>query len=177
MNVIQESLNSYERMVDLGLLPTDKIWYRTYPEKTIKSPLPGRVGGLWIGMSLNRIVHSRTVYSIFDLLADVGGLSDILFQIGGMLLSSITFLTGSGLNRLLISSIFKTNVRKGPKKNGTASKKDFSSDGMKETIKSRVPLRVGCCKWWNCCDRTIRYQEKAEGLISKEIDIVRFIRR
>ena len=55
-------------------------------------------------MELNKESIERTVYTFLDWLGDVGGLMGILFDIGGFFL---IFVTGNGLNYLLLSSLFK----------------------------------------------------------------------
>ena len=50
-----------------------------------------------IALSLNVIHHQRSIYSILDLLGDVGGLLSILLGIGQILVSLITTLTGETL--------------------------------------------------------------------------------
>ena len=72
-----------------------------------KAPQPNAVGSIWLVMSLDVEENERTIYSFFDFLADVGGLKDMLFEIGGFLLSFISFLWGSNLKRLLIYNLFK----------------------------------------------------------------------
>ena len=55
-------------------------------------------------MDLDKYEINRTVYTSLDMLGDIGGLLGILFDIGSIL---IMFITGNGLNYLLISHIFK----------------------------------------------------------------------
>ena len=76
-------------------------------DATMKSPFPDTIAGLFVHMSLDQIKHSRTIYGTLDLLGDVGGLSDILFQIGSYAVALISFFTGSGLNSVLIAGIFR----------------------------------------------------------------------
>ena len=51
--------------------------------------------------------NTRTVYSIWDFLGDVGGLFDMLARLGGLLAAAISRLSGSGLSMYLITSLFK----------------------------------------------------------------------
>ena len=81
--------------------------FRAAKDDLTRHPFPNRVGGIIVSMSLDLIEHERAIYTIFDLLGDIGGLSDILFKLGGILVWIISFLTGSGLDRLLVSSLFK----------------------------------------------------------------------
>ena len=55
-------------------------------------------------MNLNKFKIERTVYTTLDWLGDVGGLMGILFDMGGFILM---FITGNGLNYMLLSAIFK----------------------------------------------------------------------
>ena len=55
-------------------------------------------------MNLDKTVIERTVYTSLDLLGDVGGLMGTLFGVGSILMM---FITGNGLNYMLISYMFK----------------------------------------------------------------------
>ena len=55
-------------------------------------------------MDLNLYEISRTVYTSLDWLGDVGGLMGIMFDIGSIVM---VFITGNGLNYLLLSALFK----------------------------------------------------------------------
>ena len=46
-------------------------------------------------MSLDTIVHNRTIYNVFDWLGDIGGLLGILGSIGGILFSTLTYCFGN----------------------------------------------------------------------------------
>ena len=108
------------------------------------------------------------------MLADIGGLNDILIYIGGQLIYIITCILGNGVNRFLIYNIFRTD---GPNQERTEYSKK-SRNGMIQHIRKRVPLRVRICKWLMPCSKdTDQLQAKAEDLILKELDLVRFIKR
>ena len=57
-------------------------------------------------MSLNKVLYSRAIYSVLDLLGDVGGLYSILLDIGGYVIAIVTFLFGSSMEKFLSSGIF-----------------------------------------------------------------------
>ena len=57
-------------------------------------------------MSLNTVSYSRSIYSVFDLLGDVGGLYSILLDIGAIIAMIPAFVFGSSLDRFLRSEIF-----------------------------------------------------------------------
>ena len=58
-------------------------------------------------MSLDTIVHNRTIYNVFDWLGDIGGLLGILSSIGMFLMSTLTFCVGSQMEKYLITDLFK----------------------------------------------------------------------
>ena len=51
--------------------------------------------------------YTRTVYSMWDLLGDIGGLFDILKQLAWPILYLGSLIFGSGLEGLMIESLFK----------------------------------------------------------------------
>ena len=53
------------------------------------------------------VEHTRSIYTIWDLLGDVGGLFDMLKIIGSPLVSFLSFVVGSGLEIHLIQLLFK----------------------------------------------------------------------
>ena len=109
--MIKETIESNERKLGFGLFPAEKVLFRTFIDATLKSPFPGAISGVFVHMSLDEIKHSRTIYGTLDLLGDIGGLQDILFQIGGYVVTFISFFTGSSLNSLLIAAIFRQDSK------------------------------------------------------------------
>ena len=61
---------------------------------------------LAIGIDESKVAYSRSVFTFWDFLGDVGGLYDMLILIGGQLVALIQFAVGSGLNRFLIRHLF-----------------------------------------------------------------------
>ena len=60
-----------------------------------------------MGMSSNVEIHNRQIYSILDLLGDIGGLFDALKAIASILLTIIFALTGNPIEEFLISLVYK----------------------------------------------------------------------
>ena len=60
-----------------------------------------------MGMSSNVEIHNRQIYSILDLLGDIGGLFDALKAIASIFLSIIFTLTGNPIEEFLISLVYK----------------------------------------------------------------------
>ena len=65
---------------------------------------------LSIAMSPEIVHHKRSIYTILDMLGDIGGLSDALFSIGGFFISFITAITGSQLDNFLVTNLFKRSA-------------------------------------------------------------------
>ena len=62
--------------------------------------------------SIDLVKHTRKVYNYFDLLGDVGGLAGIIQGFGQIFISMISFLSGSSLNRFVLSKILKRESSK-----------------------------------------------------------------
>ena len=58
------------------------------------------------------VEQNRTVYTFWDVMGDLGGLYDALKLLVGLFVSITSTLTGSSLNRFLISKIFKFDRKK-----------------------------------------------------------------
>ena len=96
-------------------------------------------------MSLDEVVYERTIYGFLDLLSDVGGLQDILLRAGAYISAFLTLITGSGMNRLLISSIFKLNTVSYT--NAIRDPKAMTREAVRE-IETRVPFQPSLCRWF-----------------------------
>ena len=68
---------------------------------------PTSFGGYAIEMSLDHVFYSRSIYSILDLLGDVGGLYSILLDIGCALVSTLSFLFGSPFLKFISHSLLR----------------------------------------------------------------------
>ena len=55
-----------------------------------------------ISMSLDTHEHTRSVYSILDLLGDIGGLYSILYSIGLLIIQMMPYVFGSSKFELLL---------------------------------------------------------------------------
>ena len=89
-------------------------------------------------MSLDKIYHTRSIYGIWDLLGDIGGLFDMLRFIAGPITALSTSLLGFGLDQYLISALFKKDKK--PKR------ADHSANVLTH-IKSRKPPVFKLCSW------------------------------
>ena len=58
-------------------------------------------------MSLNIMSHNRAIYSVLDFLGDVGGLFDMLKLIGEVLISLMTMIFGSSLNKHMLEKLYR----------------------------------------------------------------------
>ena len=99
-------------------------------------------------MSLDTVVHSRTIYNVFDWLGDIGGLMGILVSIGGFIMSLHTFSFGSKLDKLLIRNLFKHDI---PNIDDDADSKSVPPDEkMIEGLARRKPVEINYGWTWLC---------------------------
>ena len=80
-------------------------------------------------------VHSRQIYTIWDLLGDVGGLLDFLKLLISPFLSFLAFISGTGFDTHIVESIFKVQ------------KKVDLSTSIFDVIKRRKKLKIAACSW------------------------------
>ena len=81
------------------------------------------------------VEYSRAIYTIWDLLGDVGGLFDMLKIIGSPLVSFLSFVVGSGLETYLVQLLFKVQ------------KKRTDNTQITSFIKNRKPFRAKLCNF------------------------------
>ena len=58
-------------------------------------------------MTLDVISHSRSIYTVWDFAGDVGGLFDMLKLIGEVLISLMTMIFGSSLNKHMLEKLYR----------------------------------------------------------------------
>ena len=80
-------------------------------------------------------VHSRAVYTFWDLMGDVGGLHDALVIFASWVMSISTFFAGSGLDRYLVSNLFKVE----PKEIQSSQISQIRNEHQKNRINIRKP--------------------------------------
>ena len=85
-------------------------------------------------------MYTRSIYTILDLLGDVGGLFDGLFRIGSILIYIYGLIFGDPLRSNLLKNIFK--------KGKLLSTENFSRQTSIVNIKEREPIimRANICK-------------------------------
>ena len=76
--------------------------------------LAGFYGGISLTLSSQKIIHKRSIYTLLDLLGDVGGLLDALRAIGGLILSAYTFAVSNPINSYLMNVLFYRRKSKKP---------------------------------------------------------------
>ena len=92
----------------------------------------------------------------------------MLRLLGEIFMAILSFVTGSGLDRYIIENLFKEHPKKTDKK----------ATYIKNELARRKPAKFSPCQWlfsWRDSTRK-RLFEVAEDRISKEIDIVSFLR-
>ena len=88
-------------------------------------------------MHSDLIIYERGIYTFWDLAGDVGGLFDFL-KLGGSLFTAFaSFLSGSGLDRFLVSKLFLRERRK-----------IRDTDDIHDVVENRKPanFRTWICK-------------------------------
>lgn len=133
-------------------------------------------------MDLNRVDYSRSRYTVFDLLSDVGGLSGIFFSVFAVIMSAWNF---NSLDNYMVMHLFKQ------KKDAASNDAAESKDTKKKNYKSRteyfpekslpyfkdyfmswVPSCCNCCK----LSRRERAFEKARDRLEKEMNIIELVK-
>ena len=114
-------------------------------------------------MSPDTTLHSRSIYTVWDFLGDVGGLFDMIRLLTQPIVTLSSALLGTGLHRFLISALFKIERRQKPEEHFITH------------IRKRKPFHIQLCSWL-CSQRNKRYQSKAEDIIANELDIVNFLK-
>ena len=84
---------------------------------------------LFIHLNLNTVEQSRSIYSFFDFLGDVGGLLDLFVLFAELLVSVVAWIFGSNFDSYLIANLFKTVTQK--KRNDTIRSNDYRDAGLK----------------------------------------------
>ena len=95
----------------LGYFYESYQWFET--ENTVISQLEEEknILEIWFEVSEEMIHHKRSVYTIYDLLGDLGGLFGMLEIFCQVLLTATTALFGDGLEQYLIGRIFKLETK------------------------------------------------------------------
>ena len=62
---------------------------------------------MFFELDQDKVKHTRTVYSLWDVLSDIGGLFEILQYMAKTIVTLVSTLTGNQLNRFLIGSLLK----------------------------------------------------------------------
>ena len=73
-------------------------------------------------------------------MGDIGGLFDAMKVLGHFLISFAASITGSSLDRFLISKLFKFEKKK------TKQYSEFEGD-VKKQIERRTPAQFKACRW------------------------------
>ena len=120
-------------------------------------------------MDMNTVTHIRQVYTIWNLLGDIGGLYGILVIFGYYLTALVSFLTGTGLHLKLISRLYKFE----------APKTMRNRQKVKHWLKQRPPAKFS---WVSTCYCSSRRKEhalykRATDTISAELDVITFLRK
>ena len=104
----------------------------------------------------------RSVYTIWDVLGDIGGLIDMLYLLGKPVLIILQVILGSGMSQFLLKSLF------------VVQKKTNEADVFSQ-INSRKPFKMRLCgRLFNKSNWS--KTKRAQSLIDEQLDIVSFLR-
>ena len=106
-----------------------------------------------IEQDFTTVEYTRSIYTVWDLLGDIGGLFDMMKQIASPLISFLSFILGSGLETHLIQLLFKVQ------------KKHADKTSILSFIKNRKPFRSKLCNYL-LHKRNKRHQENASEIMT-----------
>ena len=103
-------MESDDRLLNLGLMPStyDYIKYDNLYEfgEEIEENYLDELIGLVITLDHDAIEEKRSIYTIWDVLGDIGGLIDMLYLLGKPLIVLSNVILGSGMCRHILKSLF-----------------------------------------------------------------------
>ena len=114
-------------------------------------------------MAADTVTYERSVYTVWDMMGDIGGLYGTLHIIGSYVVSFSSFISGGGVMQQLISILYSIE----------APKRKIDPRNMKTWLNRRQPAKLSS---WSCftCKRGPTHN-KLEGRIAKELDIASFL--
>ena len=139
--------SSAENKLGIGIFPEiEKSWFEIdhASELRIQTQEP-ETFFFEFALTLNRdiVYHTRSIYSFFDLLGDVGGLFDALKGIASVVVSLSFTLFGNPMEKYLLSAVFK-------REKGSNNRDQVYKPRLLDKIQSlldREPFRIPsyCC--------------------------------
>ena len=115
-------------------------------------------------MDNNRIEYERSIYTVWDLFGDIGGLFDLLFYFANWLIGLSSIVSGSSLNRYIFARLFKLNRINSSKSVKESDKKN----PLKSLLNLRKPALFDFGGWLLYCRR----DRKIKVLYSQACDQV-----
>lgn len=129
---------------------------------------PGKLFLVTVALSRNDTLHLRSVYSLLDMLKDVGGLLNLLTILGLGLMFIYHLAAGDELESTLMQALLKKEKRT-TQAAGSDAIENFNS------ILSRRPMIVPSCGCLRS-SRLKRMDTKGWKRIEKELDFVEFVK-
>ena len=119
-------------------------------------------------MSPESTIYSRSVYTVWDWLGDLGGLYGTLYLMGSYIVKLTSYIAGDSLTLQLIENLYKFE----------APTKRRDNRDISKWITHRRPAKLSYCTWLRCFQnrKTVGLQKVAEDQITKELDIVTFLK-
>lgn len=119
-------------------------------------------------LSRNILVNQRSVYTYFDLMADIGGFNDSLALLAEFVMFIASFFTTfNDLHKSLISRIFMLQKKLPAKR-----------IDLLDHLRHRKKAKAGACRQMSChCDtKAKKILELGEKSIARELDLANFIK-
>ena len=115
-----------------------------------------------VALETDAVREVRQIYTIWDVLGDIGGLSDMLQLICWPIITLFHLLLGNGINLTLLQHLFKVQ------------KKVDSTDVISQ-IRQRKSLKIKLCNWLLNRKKKLKF-EKAQIIIDQELDVLQFLK-
>ena len=114
-SLVQHQVSSEESWLGLGLYaPKEKVWFENKINQRSVEIVGKEYDDLFLvvetSVSKDVEIHKRSIYTILDLLGDVGGLLDAIAAILQILLSVYFVLRGNPIEQFLMGLVFKRDL-------------------------------------------------------------------
>ena len=141
LDVQRNKIESEETFLNLGFSLKELDFFSiTHAPAALNKESLNLVFRVNYSMNPDQVIYERSIYTFWDLAGDVGGLFDFLKLVGFQLTTFVSFLTGSGLDRFLVSKLFLREQRK-----------SSASDDIKKVVGNRKSANF---QTWICRRRS-----------------------
>ena len=109
-------MESDDRVLSLGVVPSTYEYLKFYQsfEDVYEESFSGTLLDLVITLDMDAIEHVRSIYTIWDVLGDTGGLVEMLYYLCYPIIILTQLVFNSGISSLLFETLFKIQVKTVP---------------------------------------------------------------